>query len=782
MPVACPNPCLRAFALALCLSLALPLTGYAAPDDDSFYSPAFGLGILEGATVNLGGSANVVAVDSQWVYFGGTFAKVGGYRVNNIVRYHKKTGRFERLGTANACGTNGQVLVLKPIAGGVHVGGRFSKVGVDTLGAGGTDTGPYAFFDGKDWKPVGPKLALAGGLAGAYVSAIQFDGSDTYIGGAFALAGTDTIRNIARYKGGDAMEPLWEQGHLTNGVAGAVNSFIGYKFTGMRVTGSSVIVGGDFSVAGGSNVTRVAQWNKNLEKWDGMKGGLDQAPAMAVNDMDQDENGKVYFAYKNVHRWDDTGWSILPGMETITSVSKFLWKTPFGSMITGSGGATFDSGSIAFYDGNAWKSLALYRMGFTSSSEIGFAADDKKIWIGSGAGVQGGNGMAWYDGKAFGPLGNGLRNTREGGLGIYDFAEFEGKIIAAGSFSHLGGTAAEGVARWADDHWESMGSEYESIYRLAVFKGKLYAAGSLQKKGQPVSGGFARWTGSAWEIVPGFEKSGVEALAVIGDYLYMAGGGLATTAGQVARWDGTTLEVFGKELSSTAQIGIHSIVPGKGGTVCFGGYFNRVGSVPAGGVACYDPAAKGWTPMGPALPTGVYTTALENIGDDLYLGIYGAFANGAKNIGKWNGKEWETVGAGLDKGVQRLVANGSDLYAVGVFGKAGDVAANGVARWDGKDWTALGSGVSPGNANVAFVGAGGLWLGGQFVMAGGIPSRNIALYSNVEKKADLPIAVRPAARKTAKAQPRMRVRLPAVEFGTAEVPRHADGREAGVPR
>jgi hypothetical protein len=767
----------RLSAACFILALALPFAALAAPDDDSFYSPVFGVGTLEGQVANASTYANVVAVDSDYVYFGGSFAKVCGYRVNNIVRYRKKTGGFERLGTANACGTNGQVLVIKPIAGGVHVGGIFSRVGVDSAQAGGKETGPYAYYDGKDWSPVGPKLAFANSVAGARVSAIAFDGSDTYIGGAFTLAGTDTINNVARYKGGDKMEPLYDQGHLVDGVAGTYNTFQGFKFTGIRVTQSSVIVGGNFSRAGGVNVTRVAQWNKNLEKWDNMKGGLDQAPAGTISDMDQDENGKVYFAHKQVHRWDDTGWTTLPGMETISSVSNFIWNTPFGSMIRGAGGSVFDSGSIAFYDGNAWKSLPLYRLGFTQTSEMGFAADKSKLWIGSGGGVQGGNGMAYWDGKQFGALGNGLRVTRQGGLGFNDFVEFEGKIIAAGSFSHLGSVAVEGVARWTGTAWEAMGDGYQSVWRLAVFKGKLYACGSLQKQGQPVSGSLARWTGTAWEIVPGFEKNQVEAMAATTDYLYLGGAGLGTTSAPLARWDGEKLEEFGKELTSSAQIGIHSIVPRKPGNVCVAGYFNKVGGVATGGVACYDGTAKTWTPMGAALPSGSNTTSLVAIGDDLYLGIYGAFANGAKNIGKWDGSAWAPVGGGLDKGVQRMMANGSDLYVVGVFTKAGDVVVNGVARWDGKDWTALGSGVSPVSANSLYIGPGGLWLGGGFTVAGGVPSRNVALYGNVEKKTDIPMGiVAHGMRGAAKALPGMRVRLPAVEFGAEGAYRKADGR------
>jgi hypothetical protein len=178
----------------------------------------------------------------------------------------------------------------------------------------------------------------------------------------------------------------------------------------------------------------------------------------------------------------------------------------------------------------------------------------------------------------------------------------------------------------------------------------------------------------------------------------MAGAGLATADGQVAHWDGTTLTRFGKELTSSAQIGINAIVPRRDGDICVSGHFNRVNNLPAGGAACYDGASKTWTGLGAALPSGSSTSSLAAIGNDLYMTCFCTFPSGAKNIARWDGKEWVDLGGGLDRGAQRAFANGGDLYVVGSFLKAGDVTVNGVARWDGSAWTALGSGVFPVNA------------------------------------------------------------------------------------
>lgn len=767
MPVYASN--LRTFSALVALVSACAL---GAPDDDSFYSPAFGIGTFEAANGTLAGQAKAVAVDSNHVYFGGSFAKVSGYRVNNIVRIHKKTQRIERLGTADACGTNGEVLVIKTVAGGVHVGGRFTHAGTDTAGLGGVETGPYAFYDGKAWSPVGPKLT---GTNGASVTAIAFGSNVTYVAGAFGKAGDVAVNNIALFRGPN-YDPLYDQGRLANGLGGTVTTLGGFKVTGLQVTNTHLYVGGNFSIAGGQSVSGAAQWNWTTEKWDGMKGGLSHAPALHPFDMAMDDLSRIFYAYRGLHHYEDTGWVAVPGTEAST-ITRVLAKTPFGMMIQGSGGTAFDSGGISFETAQGWKALPLSKMGFTTSSDMGFAADDRKVWIGSGAGLQGALGMAWYDGKQFGVIGNGLRNTRAGGTGFYDFVEFEGKIIAAGAFSHLGSVAAEGVARWTGEAWESLGEGFQSVWRLSVFKGKLYASGTLARPGKSTEGGLAVWTGSAWEIVPGFEKGGIEALAATGKYLWMAGPGVpksTAAGGELARWDGTTVETFGKELGSTSQIGINSIVPVGETGACVSGYFSRVGTVPAGGAACFDGAA--WTPMGAALTTG-NVTSMTAVGDDFYLGCSCTFPGGAKNIAKWDGKDWVAVGAGLDKLVQRLKANGSDLYVVGAFGKAGDLTVNGVARWDGKAWSALGSGLSPANGQSLYVGAGGLWLGGGFTLAGGIPSRNIALYGNVEKKPDLPMGIVRAAGPGKRGwTPLKRMGRTGVEFGSDGEYHRADGR------
>src|SRR3989442_1243332 len=75
--------------------------------------------------------------------------------------------------------------------------------------------------------------------------------------------------------------------------------------------------------------------------------------------------------------------------------------------------------------------------------------------------------------------------------------------------------------------------------------------------------------------------------------------------------------------------------------------------------------------------------------------------------------------------VLALAVSGGDLYAGGVFTKAGGSAANYIAKWNGSNWTALGSGMNSPVGTLVFSGP-DLYAGGIFTTAGGKVSAYIA--------------------------------------------------------
>ncbi len=126
-----------------------------------------------------------------------------------------------------------------------------------------------------------------------------------------------------------------------------------------------------------------------------------------------------------------------------------------------------------------------------------------------------------------------------------------------------------------------------------------------------------------------------------------------------------------------------------------------------------------------------YVSALAVIGSDLYVAgnIVSAGNSGARNIARWNGHNWSSVGGGTDNAILALAVIGTDLYAGGVFAKEGNVAANLIARWDGSVWSPLGLGVT-GDIVRALASSGtDLYVGGRFSSVGGIPASNIAKWN-----------------------------------------------------
>ncbi len=211
---------------------------------------------------------------------------------------------------------------------------------------------------------------------------------------------------------------------------------------------------------------------------------------------------------------------------------------------------------------------------------------------------------------------------------------------------------------------------------------------------------------------------------------------------------------------------VWAVATDSSGNIYAGGEFTAVGGIPANHIAKWNGA--NWAPLGSGLTTGTSTTTVYSIAFDgsgnLYAGGDFTLAGGVtvKNIAKWNGTSWSTVGSGLFSPVRAIVFdnfgnfyvasdcvyqwngtywvrisggalggpflvyslvcdNSGNLYAGGMF-----PPANRVAKWDGTSWTALGSGPDNAVYSLAIDGTGNLYAGGSFTTAGGNAANYIA--------------------------------------------------------
>jgi hypothetical protein len=171
------------------------------------------------------------------------------------------------------------------------------------------------------------------------------------------------------------------------------------------------------------------------------------------------------------------------------------------------------------------------------------------------------------------------------------------------------------------------------------------------------------------------------------------------------------------------------------------GDFSNAGGLYVPYVAKWNGTA--WSALGSGLTLGhdpgpgVHALASDSAGN-VYVGGSFMTSSGviAFDIAKWDGTNWSPLGSGVQPTlypytpVNALVCDhAGNLYVGGNFISAGGVGATNVAKWDGTNWSALGSGTSDSVLALALDGSGNLYVGGAFTSAGGVSANRIAKWN-----------------------------------------------------
>lgn len=318
------------------------------------------------------------------------------------------------------------------------------------------------------------------------------------------------------------------------------------------------------------------------------------------------------------------------------------------------------------------------------------------------------------------------------GTSIYDLAEFEGSIYAAGPSA--GGRSDASLARWDGLTWSAievaveysgwspyavqrvetiddgsgpclyatgrgiwridddgvtpLASEVDgTVYSVAWFDGKLFAGGLIHSIDGQLFDDLACWDGASWSWPGGFFTGGyIRDLAIFDDgagpALYAAGG----FDGGVARWDGVTWTTHvGGGLSDVYCLEVHD--DGNGPRLYAGGVFTVATGAPADRVAVLDHGT--WLSVGDG-PGVLYTirdlaSVARPAGAELYAG------GGSGVLLRWDGVIWETI-AGADGSLRTLLPveteTDATLYVGGSFAEIDGTMTMRIAAWDG-DGTAF---------------------------------------------------------------------------------------------
>ncbi|MBO2009354.1 T9SS type A sorting domain-containing protein [Hymenobacter negativus] len=574
----------------------------------------------------------------------------------------------------------------------IYVGGSFTSVG-------GVKASYVAKWDGSAWSSLGTGMANGGAEGTVMTLAVAVNG-DVYAGGDFIQAGGIAANYVAKWNG-----TTWSS--LGTGAANGVNGSV----LSLAIAGNGdVLVGGDFTQAGGISAGHVARWNGSV--WSTLGTGASNGVDTGVMALAVAGNGDIYVG----------GYPRIAGLITVNNVAK--WNGTTWSPLNG--GVNGDVRVMT-----VTSSGELY-VGGTFSQAGGTAASNVAKW----------NGSAWSS------LGTGTNNGVNGGVMALAVAS-NGDVYVGGSFSQAGGAAANRIARWNTTTWSTLGTGATNGANSDVFalklgsNGDVYIGGDFTQAGGAATSFLTKWNGTAWSSLGSAAVSNglnrqINALTVaangdvyVGGYFTQAGG---TAANYIAKWNGTTWSSLGSGVANGLNGEVFALTIGSNGDVYAGGNFTQAGGLPANYIARWNGSA--WSSMGTGPSNGVNyfvrTLAVASNGD-LYAGGNFSQAGGtaANNVAKWNGTTWSSLGTGtangVDVGVIALaVAGNSEVYVGGYFTQAGGIAANYIAKWNGTAWSNLGTGLNSNVLGLAAAGNGNVYVSGSFTQAGGIAANRVA--------------------------------------------------------
>ncbi|MBK7769642.1 MAG: hypothetical protein IPI48_03650 [bacterium] len=631
---------------------------------------------------------------------GGSFDAVGGLGAQHLARWDGTA--WSEMGET----FNDDVNCLAIWNGALYAGGGFTACGATPMSG-------LARWDGAGW------VAVGGGVDG-YVEDLAVWNGMLAVGGYFESVdgGSLSTAHVAIWDGAN-----WDEmdGGMNNGPVSDVEVFAG-----------SLYACGQFDYAGSSNAPNLARWNGS--SWSAVGGGLtddmgDPFEAYAV-DMAV-HAGKLVVA----GRFARAGAVTVDGIVTWNgTVFAAPGVSSFGGSVTEVGlyGANLvaasEAGIIRTWNGTFWNHLGGIIGSIATSTEYGGGV----VFGGSfelGVNPRVAN-VALYTGTW-----SALAEGQGANLPVRGFHEWNGTLIAGGSFSRIGGVSGSMVAAWDGSGWAPLGSgvAYQfggGVESFTTFEGDLIAGGSFTTAGGVPANKIARWNGTQWSAMGAGSLSTVSGLLTLGGELY-ANGYWAGNIQTLGRWNGADFTPLGGTISGGVQI-LHAL-GAYGGQPVMGGHFTSIGGTPAMNIARWDGAA--WHALGAGPSGAVY--AIHEADGLLYVGGGFAQAGGqpALNIAVWDGANWSALGAGVNGRVFDITSAGGSIYVTGEFTQAGGQSALYIARWDGAAWHGLGSGLNAKGHALRFVGN-DLMVGGEFTLAGNSGSLRIARWTTAASAVD----------------------------------------------
>ncbi len=312
------------------------------------------------------GPVLAIATIDTFVYIGGSFTKIGSLVVNGIARWDGHNWMALGDGVDPAYSIFG-VYSIAVLGNDVYIGGLFNN-------AGGIFTGGKAKWDGTNWSPMGA------GSNGPF-NTLAFDQNwNLFAGGCFTWIGADTVNHVAKW---NTTSSAWT--NVGEGVKGYYP-----KVYSMIFSGSSLFVGGDFSIAGTDSAKNIALWNGST--WTEVGGGTDSLiNCLTLKGTDIYAGGEFSKAGGNAAnhfaKWNGTVWSDIDGGVDYPPLS--IAGCP-SDVYVASSKSSIAANNITKYD-CCWDPLG---SGLNNKANV-IAVNGKDVWVG-GEFTQAGGKPSYY--------------------------------------------------------------------------------------------------------------------------------------------------------------------------------------------------------------------------------------------------------------------------------------------------------------------------------------------------------------------------------------------------
>lgn len=480
------------------------------------------------------------------VTVGGLFSVAGGVGANNIARWNEAAGEWTPMGTGmKGSDVDPRVFALTPLPNGdVVAGGWFAK-------AGDVDASKVARWNGSTgaWTSMGKGMSTGIGSPSVYALTMLSDGV-VYAGGSFTTAGDVGVGSIAGWHDvAGAWGPTGTGMNLRVRAVATLPTFPG-----------DLVVGGEFTLAGGVIANRIARWNGATAKWTAMSTGMDNVVCSITALPSGDLVAGGFFSKAG---------GVDANHVAMWSNSTEQWS-PMG---TGMDNMVLELVTLPTLTGDVVAGGSFTKAGGVTASRIARWNNATGTWS---------------------PMGTGMDNV------VYAIAALgapSGDVVAGGAFNKAGGVSAKSVARWssAAGAWNPMGSgmsqQVYAVVALPAPVGDVVAGGAFATAGGVYANSIARWNDAKGEwSAMGEGMSGgtggysyVFALALLPNGDLIAGGDFVAAGGvvvkNIARWDYVTGVWDSMGSGMNRSVLDVAVFPSGGGDIIAGGEFITSGSV-----------------------------------------------------------------------------------------------------------------------------------------------------------------------------------------------------------